>query len=77
MLLKHHLGRDKMMAEIYANGPIACGIMATDGYFFIISCQHFVNLSYFLILIFRLEKYTGGIYQEYNDSPMVNIFKNR
>jgi len=43
-------GVDQMKAEIYARGPISCGIEATDG----------------------LEKYSGGIYSEYDDSPGIN-----
>lgn len=43
-------GEQAMLAEIYARGPISCGIEATEG----------------------LEKYTGGIYSEYDPDPSIN-----
>jgi cathepsin X len=39
-----------IQSEIYARGPVSCGIDATAG----------------------LDKYTGGIYSEYNQSPSIN-----
>ena len=60
-------GRDKMMAEIYANGPIACGIMATDGKIL----KHFFENKWLGLCYIGLEAYTGGIYMEYNNNPMV------
>lgn len=43
-------GEKAMKAEIYARGPISCGIHATD----------------------KLEKYTGGIFEEFSAFPTIN-----
>ncbi|KAL9656833.1 hypothetical protein ABK040_004368 [Willaertia magna] len=44
------IGEHEMKAEIFARGPISCGIDATD----------------------KLEKYTGGIFEEFKVLPIIN-----